>query len=112
MGTVTEIYDYLRLLWARVGTPHCPNCGKEIKQQTIDQIVDQVMALGEGTRIQVMAPVIRGKKGEYAKVFEDAKEVRLRPRARGREYVRSERGDQAPKRTSSTASRSWWTASF
>ena len=73
VGTVTEIYDYLRLLWARAGTPHCPNCGKEIRQQTIDQIIDQVLALPEGTRIQVMAPVIRGKKGEHAKVFEDAK---------------------------------------
>ena len=73
VGTVTEIYDYLRLLWARAGTPHCPNCGKEIRQQTIDQIIDQVLSLPEGTRIQVMAPVIRGKKGEHAKVFEDAK---------------------------------------
>ena len=73
VGTVTEIYDYLRLLWARAGTPHCPNCGKEIRQQTIDQIIDQVLALPEGTRIQVMAPVTRGKKGEHAKVFEDAK---------------------------------------
>jgi len=73
VGTVTEIYDYLRLLWARVGTPHCPNCGKEIRQQSIDQIIDQLMALPEGTRIQVMAPVIRGRKGEYAKVFEDAR---------------------------------------
>ena len=73
VGTVTEIYDYLRLLWARAGTPHCPNCGKKIRQQTIDQIIDQVLALPEGTRIQVMAPVIRGKKGEHAKVFEDAK---------------------------------------
>ncbi len=73
VGTVTEIYDYLRLLWARVGTPHCPKCGREIKQQTIDQIIDQVTALPEGTRIQVMAPVVRGKKGEHTKVFEDAK---------------------------------------
>ncbi|MCI9122096.1 MAG: excinuclease ABC subunit UvrA [Oscillibacter sp.] len=73
VGTVTEIYDYLRLLWARVGTPHCPKCGKVIRQQTIDQIIDQVLALPEGTRIQVMAPVVRGKKGEHAKVFEDAK---------------------------------------
>ena len=73
VGTVTEIYDYLRLLWARVGTPHCPNCGKEIRQQSIDQIIDQLMALPEGTRIQVMAPVIRGRKGEYAKIFEDAR---------------------------------------
>ncbi len=73
VGTVTEIYDYLRLLWARVGTPHCPNCGKEIKQQSIDQIIEALMALPEGTRIQVMAPIIRGRKGEYAKVFEDAR---------------------------------------
>ena len=73
VGTVTEIYDYLRLLWARVGTPHCPICGKESKQQTIDQIIDQVLALPEATRIQVMAPVIRGKKGEHAKIFEDAR---------------------------------------
>ena len=73
VGTVTEIYDYLRLLWARVGTPHCPKCGKEIKQQTVDQIIDQVMALPEATRIQVMAPVIRGKKGDHQKVFEDAR---------------------------------------
>ncbi|HJB76183.1 excinuclease ABC subunit UvrA [uncultured Oscillibacter sp.] len=73
VGTVTEIYDYLRLLWARVGTPHCPKCGRKIKQQTIDQIIDQVLSLPEGTRIQVMAPVIRGKKGEHTKIFEDAK---------------------------------------
>ena len=73
VGTVTEIYDYLRLLWARVGTPHCPKCGKVIRQQTIDQIIDQVLALPEGIRIQVMSPVVRGKKGEHVKVFEDAK---------------------------------------
>ena len=78
---MTEIYDYLRLLWARVGTPHCPKCGKEIKQQTIDQIIDQVLALPEGTRIQVLAPVVRGKKGEHAKVLEDARKSRLCPRA-------------------------------
>ena len=73
VGTVTEIYDYLRLLWARVGTPHCPKCGKEIQQQTIDQIIDQVMALPEATRIQVMAPVVRGKKGTHQKILEDAR---------------------------------------
>ena len=81
VGTVTEIYDYLRLLWARVGTPHCPVCGKEIKQQTIDQIIDQVLTLPEATRIQILAPVIRGKKGEHAKVFADARKsgyVRVR----------------------------------
>ena len=73
VGTVTEIYDYLRLLWARVGVPHCPKCGKEIRRQTIDQIVDRVEALGEGTRFLVLSPIIRGKKGEHKKVFEDAK---------------------------------------
>jgi len=73
VGTVTEIYDYLRLLWARVGIPHCPKCGKEISRQTIDQIVDRVEALGEGTRFIVLSPVIRGKKGEHVKVFEDAR---------------------------------------
>ena len=81
VGTVTEIYDYLRLLWARVGVPHCPKCGKEIRRQSVDQIVDHVMALEEGTRFQVLAPVIRGKKGEHQKVFADAKKsgyVRVR----------------------------------
>ena len=73
VGTVTEIYDYLRLLWARVGVPHCPKCGKEIRRQTIDQIVDQILALPEGTRFQLLSPVIRGKKGEHAKVLEDAR---------------------------------------
>ena len=73
VGTVTEIYDYLRLLWARVGVPHCPKCGKEISRQTIDQIVDKVEALGEGTRFIVLSPIVRGKKGEHAKVFEDAR---------------------------------------
>ncbi len=87
VGTVTEIYDYLRLLWARVGTPHCPNCGKEIRQQTIDQIIDQVLTLPEATRIQVLAPVIRGKKGEHNKVFEDArKSGYVRVRADGSLY--------------------------
>ena len=73
VGTVTEIYDYLRLLWARVGVPHCPKCGKEISRQTIDQIVDRVEALGLGTKFIVLSPVIRGKKGEHVKVFEDAR---------------------------------------
>ncbi len=87
VGTVTEIYDYLRLLWARVGTPHCPKCGREIKQQTIDQIIDQVLTLPEATRIQVLSPVIRGKKGEHAKIFEDArKSGYVRVRADGSLY--------------------------
>ena len=71
VGTVTEIYDYIRLLYARIGTPYCPNCGKKIEKQSIDQIVDNVMKLEEGTRIQVLAPVVRGRKGEYTKLFED-----------------------------------------
>ena len=81
VGTVTEIYDYLRLLWARIGIPHCPKCGKEIRRQTIDQIVDRIMELPQGTRIQVLSPVVRSRKGEHAKVFEDAKKsgyVRVR----------------------------------
>ena len=91
VGTVTEIYDYLRLLWARVGTPHCPKCGKEIRQQTIDQIIDQIMALPEGTRIQVLAPVVRGRKGEHAKVLEDARRSGyVRVRADGNLYDLSE----------------------
>jgi len=81
VGTVTEIYDYLRLLYARIGTPHCHICGKEIAQQTIDQMVDQIMALEEGTRIQLLAPVVRGRKGEYNKLIEDTRKsgyVRIR----------------------------------
>ena len=73
VGTVTEIYDYMRLLWARVGVPHCPKCGREIRQQSIDQIVDRIMDLPAGTKLQLMSPVIRGKKGEHAKVLEDAR---------------------------------------
>ena len=73
VGTVTEIYDYLRLLWARVGIPHCPKCGREIRRQTIDQIVDRVGEMEEGTRFIVLSPVVRGKKGEHQKVFEDAR---------------------------------------
>ena len=81
VGTVTEIYDYLRLLWARVGTPHCPICGKEIRQQTIDQIIDQILDLPEGTRVQILSPVVRSRKGEYQKIFDDARKsgyVRVR----------------------------------
>lgn len=91
VGTVTEIYDYLRLLWARVGTPHCPKCGKEIRRQSVDQIVDQVMTLDAGTRFQVLAPVIRGKKGEHQKVFADAKKSGyVRVRVDGSTYDLSE----------------------
>jgi len=73
VGTVTEIYDYLRLLYARIGTPHCPECGKEIRKQSVDQMVDEIMALAEGTRIQLLAPVVRGRKGEHTKLFDHAK---------------------------------------
>lgn len=73
VGTVTEIYDYFRLLYARIGIPHCPNCGKEIRRQSVDQMVDQIMELPEGTKIQLLAPVVRGRKGEHAKVFDRAK---------------------------------------
>ncbi|MBQ8554515.1 MAG: excinuclease ABC subunit UvrA [Clostridia bacterium] len=75
VGTVTEIHDYLRLLWARIGHPHCPNCGKEIRQQTVDQMVDAMCAYPERTRFQVLSPVIRAKKGEHVKVFEDARKA-------------------------------------
>ena len=91
VGTVTEIYDYLRLLWARVGVPHCPKCGKEIRQQTIDQIVDKIMELPQGTRIQVLSPVVRARKGEHVKVFEDAKKSGyVRARVDGIAYELSE----------------------
>ena len=91
VGTVTEIYDYLRLLWARTGVPHCPKCGKEIKKQTIDQIVDRILQLPEGTRFQVLAPVIRGKKGEHQKVFSDAAKAGfVRVRVDGELYDLSE----------------------
>lgn len=87
VGTVTEIYDYLRLLYARVGIPHCPKCGQEIKKQTIDQIVDHIMELEEGTRIQVLAPVVRGRKGRHEKVIENAsKEGYIRVRINGEIY--------------------------
>ena len=81
VGTVTEIYDYMRLLYARIGVPHCPNCGKPIQKQTIDQMVDRLMELTEGTRMQILAPVVRGKKGRHEKVIEQAKKsgyVRVR----------------------------------
>ena len=84
VGTVTEIYDYIRLLYARIGEPHCPNCGKKIEKQTIDQIVETVMNLEKGTKIQVLAPVIRGKKGEYKTLLENfSKEGFVRARVDG-----------------------------
>lgn len=94
VGTVTEIYDYFRLLYARIGIPHCPNCGKEIKKQTVDQIVDQVMALPEGTKIQLLAPVVRGRKGQHEKVFDRARRSGyVRVRIDGSLYDLSEESD-------------------
>ena len=91
VGTVTEIYDYLRLLYARIGIPHCPNCGKEIKRQSVDQMTDAIMALPEGTKIQLLAPVVRGRKGEHAKIFERAvKSGYVRVRVDGNMYELSE----------------------
>ena len=91
VGTVTEIYDYFRLLYARIGIPHCPKCGREIRRQTVDQIVDQILALEQGTRIQLLAPVVRGRKGEHAKVFERAKKSGyVRVRVDGNLYELSE----------------------
>jgi len=87
VGTVTEIYDYIRLLYARIGQPHCPNCGKKIEKQTLDQIVENVMKLEEGTKIQILAPVVRGKKGEYTALFESfAKDGFVRARVDGTVY--------------------------
>ena len=91
VGTVTEIYDYIRLLYARIGVPYCPNCGKKIEKQTIDQIVDNIMELEEGTRIQVLAPVVRGRKGEYTKQLEEfQKEGFVRVRIDGNMYELSD----------------------
>ena len=91
VGTVTEIYDYIRLLFARIGVPHCPNCGKEIKQQSVDQIIDAVLNMPEKTKIQIMAPVIRSRKGEYTKVLEKAKKSGyVRVRVDGNLYELSE----------------------
>ncbi|MBE6838762.1 MAG: excinuclease ABC subunit UvrA [Ruminococcus sp.] len=91
VGTVTEIYDYMRLLYARIGVPHCPECGREIRQQTVDQIVDKVMVLPTGTKIQLLAPIVRGRKGEHAKEFERAaKSGYVRVRADGNMYELSE----------------------
>ena len=91
VGTVTEIYDYMRLLWARIGKPHCPKCGREIRQQTIDQIIDQLMLLPEGTKLMILAPVVRARKGEYVKVFEDARRSGyVRVRVDGSMYELSE----------------------
>lgn len=92
VGTVTEIHDYLRLLYARIGIPHCPVCGREIRQQTVDQIVDQVMTLEAGTRIQLLAPVVRGRKGEHVKEFDAArKSGYVRVRVDGNIYDLSEK---------------------
>ena len=91
VGTVTEIYDYFRLLYARIGIPHCPKCGREIRRQTVDEMVDEIMRLPEGTKLQLLAPVVRGRKGEHAKIFEQAKRSGyVRVRVDGNVYDLSE----------------------
>jgi excinuclease ABC subunit A len=91
VGTVTEIYDYLRLLYARIGIPHCPECGREIKKQSVDQMVDQIMGLPEGAKIQLLAPVVRGRKGRHEKVLEQAKKSGyVRVRVNGNQHDLSE----------------------
>jgi excinuclease ABC subunit A len=91
VGTVTEIYDHFRLLYARIGIPHCPNCGREIRRQTVDEMCDQIMALGDGTKLQILAPVVRGKKGEHAKTLDRAKRAGyVRVRIDGSQYELSE----------------------
>ena len=110
VGTVTEIYDYLRLLYARIGVPHCPVCGREIRQQTVDQMVDKVMELPERTKIQILAPIVRGKKGMHQKEFERArKSGYVRVRVDGNLYELTEEIVRW-KRTKSTTSRLWSTA--
>ena len=113
VGTVTEIYDYLRLLYARIGHPHCPNCGREISKQSIEQITDQVLALPEGTRLMVTAPMVQGRKGEHREVFEEARRngfVRARVDGELRDLSenrsRSTRSSSTTSRSSSTASSS------
>lgn len=91
VGTVTEIYDFLRLLYARIGVPYCPNCGRKIEKQSIDQIVDAVLSLEQGTRIQILAPIVRAKKGEYTKLLQDMqKEGFVRARIDGQNYELSD----------------------
>jgi len=102
VGTVTEIYDYLRLLFARIGIPHCPNCGREIKQQTVEQMVDYIMGMEEGTRIQLMAPLVRGRKGEYVRLLEDVRKegyVRVRIDGEMRELSEEIKLDRNKKHT-------------
>ena len=91
VGTVTEIYDYLRLLYARIGIPHCPKCGREIKKQTVDQMVDHIMQLPDRTKIQLLAPVVRGRKGRHEKILDQAKRSGyVRVRVDGNQYDLSE----------------------
>jgi excinuclease ABC subunit A len=91
VGTVTEVYDYFRLLYARIGIPHCTKCGKEIKKQTVDQMVDDILKLPERSKIQLLAPVVRGRKGEHTKLFEKAKKSGyVRARVDGSMYELSE----------------------
>ncbi len=110
VGTVTEIHDYLRVLFARVGRPHCPQCGQEIKSQTVQQIVDQVMSLPPGTRLQVLSPVSPGTQGGVPQGVRAPAEERLRPGEGGRDGPGPERRNSSSRKTRSTPSRSWWTA--
>ena len=110
VGTVTEIYDYLRLLWARIGKPHCPECGEPIAGQSIEQIIDRVMTLEEGTRFMVMAPVVRGRKGEYGKLLEQFRARGLQPRPRSTASCAASTRRSSSTRSTSTTSRSSSTA--
>src|SRR6266542_4254811 len=102
VGTVTEIYDYLRLLFARVGQPHCPKCSKLISQQTVEQMVDQLIALGEGAKLQILAPIVRGRKGEHHKLLEDIRKqgyIRIRVNGEVRDIVEELQLDKNKKHT-------------
>ena len=110
VGTVTEIYDYMRLLYARIGIPHCPKCGKEIRRQTVDQMVDQLMALPERTKIQLLAPVVRGRKGEHVKVLRERQKELATSASALTEIFMSCQKRLSWRKISSITLRSWSTA--
>ena len=109
VGTVTEIYDYLRLLFARTGHPHCYKCGRPVERQTVQQIVDAVLGLPESSRIQIMAPMVRRRKGEHKEIFEDARKAGFRAGAGERGGVMICRSRSIWTSRSGTTSRWWWT---
>ena len=111
VGTVTEIYDYLRLLWARIGHPHCHNCGARSQGQSAEQIIDQVMELPEGARFMVLAPIVRGRKGEYGKLLRRSCAPRASRASRSTASCGCSRRRSSSTRSSSTTSRSWSTGS-